>query len=112
MANKNDDSHASQPSGASSGPSESANQKLGDRGQFWAEAGSPIVLPNSKIRVFFATGYHDWEHGCGWNDVSRCFWLNVPYDVPAGDLAPKQPVAWKFADYRAGRDTVLSTLPN
>ena len=87
-------------------------EKLGDRGQFWAEAGSPIVLPNSKIRVFFATGYHDWEHGCGWNDVSRCFWLNVPYDVPAGDLAPKEPVAWKFADYRAGRDTVLSTLPN
>jgi hypothetical protein len=72
--------------------------------QFWAEAGSPIVLPNSKIRVFFATGYHDWEHGCGWSDLGRCFWLNYPFAVPAGDLAPKKPVAWKFADYRAGRD--------
>jgi hypothetical protein len=87
-------------------------EKLGDRGQFWAEAGSPIVLPNSKIRVFFATGYHDWERGCGWNDVSRCFWLNVPYDVPAGDLAPRHPVAWKFADYRAGRDTLFASIPN
>ena len=86
-------------------------ERLGDRLQFWAEAGSPIVLPNSKIRVFFATGYHDWEHGCGWSDLGRCFWLNYPFAVPAGDLAPKKPVAWKFADYRAGRDTVLDSLP-
>ena len=87
-------------------------EKLGDRSRFWAEAGSPIVLPNSKIRVFFATGYHDWEDGCGWSDLPRCFWLNLPFGVPAGDLSPRKPQAWKYADYRAGRDTVLELVPN
>jgi hypothetical protein len=82
-------------------------ERVGDRQRFWAEAGSPIVLPNSKIRVFFATGYHDWQDGCGWKDLSRCFWLNLPFDVPAGDLGPAQPLAWRFADYREGRDTVF-----
>lgn len=85
-------------------------ERLGDSLQFWAEAGSPIILPNSKIRVFFATGYHDWERGCGWSDAGRCFWLNVPFQVPAGDLAPRKPMAWKFADYREGRDTVLEAV--
>jgi hypothetical protein len=82
-------------------------ERVGDRERFWAEAGAPIELPNSKIHVFFATGYHDWNEGCGWKDVTRCFWLNLPFDVPAGDLAPKHLQAWRFADYRNGVDTVM-----
>ncbi|APV48577.1 hypothetical protein BWI17_02065 [Betaproteobacteria bacterium GR16-43] len=82
-------------------------ERVGDRERFWAEAGDPLVLPNSKIRVFFATGYHDWHDGCGWKDRGRCFWINWVFDVPGGDLAPKQPMTWKFADYREGRDTLL-----
>lgn len=82
-------------------------ERVGDRERFWAEAGSPIVLPNAKITVFFATGYHDWNTGCGWGDWWRCFWLNWAYGVPAGNLSPMQQMAWKWDDYRNGRDTVL-----
>ena len=48
--------------------------------------------------VFFSTGYHDWNEGCGWKDWARCFWLNYAFDVPAGDLAPKALMAWRFED--------------
>jgi len=82
-------------------------ERSGDRERFWAESGKPLVLPNSKIMVFYATGYHDWNEGCGVKDWARCFWLNWAFDVPAGDLGPKSPMAWRFADYRNGVDTVL-----
>ena len=80
-------------------------EHVGDREQFWAENAEPLVLPNSKIYVSYATGYHDWAAGC--HDTSRCFWLNFLFDVPAGSLAPDVKVAWRFADYRENRDTVL-----
>jgi len=82
-------------------------ERSGDRERFWAESGKPLVLPNSKINVFYATGYHDWNEGCALKDWRRCFWLNWAFDVPAGDLGPKAPMAWRFADYRNGVDTVL-----
>ena len=82
-------------------------ERVGDRERFWAEGGKSIDLPNSKIRLYFATGYHDWNEGCGWKDLGRCFWINLPFDVPAGSLSPQREIAWKFADYRAGVDTVL-----
>jgi hypothetical protein len=82
-------------------------ERVGDRERFWAESAAPLELPNSKILVFSATGYHDWNEGCGWKDLTTCFWLNFFYDVPAGDLGPAKPMPWRFADYRAGVDTVL-----
>ena len=81
--------------------------RVGDRERFWAESAAPLELPNSKILAFSATGYHDWNAGCGWKDLATCFWLNFLFDVPAGDLAPAQPMSWRFADYRAGVDTVM-----
>jgi hypothetical protein len=83
---------------------------VGDRERFWAESGKPVELPNSKILVFFATGYHDWNEGCGASDLARCFWLNLVFDVPAGSLAPDRAIAWKFADYRDGVDTVMEEV--
>jgi hypothetical protein len=80
-------------------------ERVGDREQFWAESAAPLVLPNSGIRVFYATGYHDWAVGCG--EFSRCFWPNVLLDVPAGSLTPDVKMAWKFSDYVANRDTVF-----
>lgn len=80
-------------------------ERVGDREQFWAESAAPLVLPNSGIRVFYATGYHDWASGCG--EFSRCFWPNVLLDVPAGSLTPDVKMAWKFSDYVAKRDTVF-----
>ena len=75
----------------------------GDRLAFWAE-GTPLTLPNSRIRIGVATGYHDWAHGCrAW----RCWWPNLYYDVAGGDLDPALAVRWRFADYARGTDTVL-----
>ena len=79
-------------------------EPVGDRTAFWAEGGS-LVLPNSKLPIGFATGYHDWENGC--DDLRRCFSLNFWFGVAAGKLDPSIDVAWTFADYREGRDSVL-----
>jgi hypothetical protein len=80
-------------------------EHVGDREQFWAESAAPLVLPNSKIRMYYATGYHDWEKGCP--DFNRCFWPNVLLDVPAGSLAPVVTVGWRFSDYAAYKDTAF-----
>jgi hypothetical protein len=82
-------------------------EHAGDREQFWAESAALLELPNSKIFVNYATGYHDWANGCGFADLSRCFWLNFAYDVPAGSLAPAADIAWRFGDYTEGVDTVM-----
>jgi hypothetical protein len=78
-------------------------ERIGDRLAFWAE-GLPVELPNSKLPVTVATGYHDWANGCR---EYRCFWLNFYYDVAAGNLEPDVVVGWRFDDYRRGVDTVL-----
>lgn len=75
----------------------------GDRLTFWAE-GNDIQLPNSRITVHTATGYHDWAHGCR---ELRCYWPNFWYDVAVGTLDPDVNLGWTFADYRRGVDTVL-----
>ena len=82
-------------------------ERVGDRERFWAESGTPLVLPNSRIPVFFATGYHDWSEGCQWSDLTRCFWPNLAFGVPAGSLSPSSLLAWRFSDYRNARDTVM-----
>lgn len=78
-------------------------EPAGDRLAFWAE-GNSFELPNSKLRVMTSTGYHDWAHGCR---ELRCFWPNFWYDAGVGSVDPTIRVAWRFADYRHARDTVL-----
>jgi hypothetical protein len=78
-------------------------ERAGDRLQFYAE-GNDMVLPNSKIHVHTATGYHDWAHGC--REV-KCYWPNFWYDVAVGSIEPDVRVPWDFADYRRGVDPVL-----
>jgi hypothetical protein len=85
-------------------------EHVGDAEQFWAESAARIVLPNSKIAVNYATGYHDWANGCGWKDWDRCFWFNFAYDVPAKTLAPDVVVPWKWADYARGVDSVMEEV--
>ncbi len=80
-------------------------EQIGDRDQFWAERGAPFVLRNSNITIDYATGMHDWVNGC--RSVTRCFWLNFLYGVAAGDLTPQTMIGWRFADFVAGRDTLL-----
>lgn len=84
-------------------------EKVGDRDQFWGETGKPFILRNSGLGVSYATGMHDWVHGC---HDGRCFWLNFIFGVAAGDLTPEREVKWRFSDFIEGRDTVLdSVLP-
>jgi hypothetical protein len=78
-------------------------EKPGDRLTFWAE-GNDIRLPNSKLTVHTATGYHDWANGCR---ELRCYWPNFYYDVAVGSVDPDLAVGWQFADFRRGVDTVL-----
>jgi hypothetical protein len=78
-------------------------EKQGDRLAFWAE-GNDSQLPNSRLTVHTATGYHDWANGCReW----RCYWPNFYYDVAVGTIDPDIDVGWSFADFRRGVDTVL-----
>jgi hypothetical protein len=78
-------------------------ERAGDRLQFWAE-GTDMVLPNSRLPVHTATGYHDFAHGCReW----RCYWPDFWFDVAVGSIDPDVVVPWTFADYRRGFDPVL-----
>lgn len=89
---------------------EIVGEPMGDDPQFWAEAATRIVLPNSGLRVAYATGYHDWENGCSLSQLLRCYLPNYFLGVAAGNLKPTLPVAWSFADYREGKDTALEAI--
>ncbi len=82
-------------------------ERIGDREQHWGEA-RDMMLPNSKIVVDYATGYHDWEHGC--HSLTNCYWVNFFLGVPAGNLSPGIPAPLRFADYMAGRDPALEAI--
>lgn len=81
-------------------------EAMGDRAQFWGEGGSTL-LPHSKLAVRYTTAFHDWEHGCSLMQITTCFLLNYIYGVPAGSLQPTVMLAPTFADYAAGKDTVM-----
>lgn len=85
-------------------------EPIGDYPQFWAEAATRIVLPNSGLRVGYATGYHDWQNGCSPSQVLICYLPNYTLGVAAGDLVPQLPVSWSFADYLEGRDTAIEKI--
>jgi hypothetical protein len=80
----------------------------GDGPRFWSDGGAPLILRNSGIAIAHAWFLQDWRDGC------RNPWLCMPnqwiYGVSAGRLDPDLPVAWRFADYAAGLDTVLERV--
>ena len=82
---------------------------MGDDTQFWAEGGGmPMVLPNSGIRLFASTGYHDWENGC--EDWSRCFWINTLFGVAVGPVSFDMPAPLLFSDYAQGIDSGMEAI--
>ena len=81
---------------------------IGDDEQFWAEGGGFLTLPNSGLRIWVATGYHDWENGC--TDWAQCFWLNIALGVAAGPLDPDINAPLTYADYTNGVDTTLQAV--
>jgi len=87
-------------------------QELGDRLNFWAE-GRQFRLPNSRIRIRAATGYHDWVENK--YIPFKSFWINIIFGVPAKDLSPDYKIKNTFDDYKKGIDKVLikiTTLHN
>lgn len=78
---------------------------MGDRNPFWTDGGPPLVLRNSGIAIGHAYFKQDWANGC--YEPTLCSPLQWFYGVAAGDLSPEVTVGWSFADYAAGRDTVL-----
>jgi len=90
--------------------SEIVGEPMGDAPQFWAEGATRITLPNSGLRIGYATGYHDWQSGCSMSQIFVCHLPNQWLGVAAGDLTPTMPVAWSFADFLEGKDTALETI--
>lgn len=83
--------------------------EMGDGTQFWAEGGgTPMVLPNSEIRLFASTGYHDWENGC--DDWSKCFWINTLFGVAVGPVEVDMPAQLLFSDYAHGVDSGMEAI--
>jgi hypothetical protein len=80
-------------------------ETVGDRQPFWTNGGPPLVLRNSRIAIGHAYFKQDWANGC--YNPAQCNPLQFLYGVAAGDLSPEVKVGWSFADYAAGRDTVL-----
>jgi hypothetical protein len=80
-------------------------ETVGDHEPFWTDGGPPLVLRNSGIAIGHAYFKQDWANGC--REPTLCNPLQWLYGVAAGDLTPEVKVGWSFADYAAGRDTVL-----
>ncbi len=83
-------------------------EPVGDHLVFWANGGTPMVLPNSRISVYVWVSKEDWEKGC--DDWWECFWPTMLTDVGVGTLEPDVPVSLSFADYRAGRDPAMDNV--
>jgi hypothetical protein len=77
---------------------------VADPGGFWAEGGN-MNLPNSAIRVTYASQFEDWAKGC--DDLDKCYWASVAFGVKSVSFTPDIRVEPSFADYAAGRDPVL-----
>ena len=75
----------------------------------WAEGGGKAMsLPNSQIRLYASTGYHDWENGC--RDWSRCFWMNIAFDVAVGPVTVDLPAPLRLSDYARGVDSAMEAV--
>lgn len=88
----------------------------GDDLQYWAEGGF-LVLPNSRLRIHYSDGYHDWRNGFDQLDPRnrtnhRIAAVNKRYSAAAGDLDLVETIPLRFADYAAGRDPVMARLPS
>lgn len=83
-------------------------EPVGDHNPFWTDGGPPLVLRNSGIAINHAYFKQDWVNGC--YAVTTCNPWQWLYGVAAGDLSPEVTVGWSFADYAAGRDTVLERV--
>jgi len=83
-------------------------EPVGDRLQFWADGGLPMILPNSRVALYIWTAYSDWENGC--KDWSKCFWITIFDGVATGKFELDKEVPLSFHDYINGKDSVLDYI--
>jgi hypothetical protein len=79
----------------------------GDRLIFYGEP-RPLILPNSGIGMNYATGLHDYLHGCRW--FGPCFWVNWLYPISVPTLAPDLAAPLSFGLVAAGRDPAMEAI--
>jgi hypothetical protein len=81
-------------------------QPVGDVLDFWAE-GTGLTLPNSGIRIGFATERHNYQTGCPEPECHGAIRRNpIAVRSLAPDLSPK----FTWAEFRAGRDPYLDAI--
>ena len=79
----------------------------GDRLVFYGEP-RPLILPNSGIGMSYATGLHDYLHGCRW--FGPCYWVNWFFPISVAGLEPDLPAPLSFALIAAGRDPAMEAI--
>jgi hypothetical protein len=79
----------------------------GDRLVFYGEP-RPLVLPNSGIGMSYATGLHDYLHGCRW--FGPCYWVNWIYPISVPTLEPDLAAPLSFVSTAAGRDPAMEAI--
>jgi hypothetical protein len=65
-------------------------------------------LPNSGISMSYATGLHDYLHGCHW--FGSCFWVDWIYPIAVPTLKPDLAAPLTFALVAAGRDPAMQAI--
>jgi hypothetical protein len=82
-------------------------ETVGDHNPFWSDGGAALVLRNSRIAIGHAYLKQDWVNGCRTLDCNPIQFL---YGIAEPDLSPEMVVGWSFADYAAGRDTLMDRI--
>ncbi len=83
---------------------------VGDRPEFWAEAGDPFRLPESGIALGYALQRHDILHGCTVSPECHMAQHPAHWNLVVETLEPDWSVPLTFADFAAGRDPVLERV--
>ena len=79
----------------------------GDRLVFYGEP-RPLILPNSGIGMSYATGLHDYLHGCRW--FGPCYWVNWFFPISVAGLEPDLSAPLSFELTAAGRDPAMEAI--
>ena len=79
---------------------------VGDELDFWAE-GTGVMLPNSGIRIGYATERHNYQTGCPGPECHGAIRRNP---IAVRTLAPDLSPAFTWADFAAGRDPYLDAI--
>ena len=79
----------------------------GDRLIFYGEP-RDLTLRNSGIGVSYATGLHDYLHGCRW--FGPCYWVNWLYPISVPTLDPDISAPLSFALIDAGHDPAMEAI--